>query len=224
MATASFRVKGLEQLRKKFADFDDILADNINAAVKTTANLWERRLKKRQIRGARGAESGAQTFAGHLRSRTGALRSSISHSATGVGFRRVRRLVSQGVVYAQIQEFGGTIRGNPWLTVPLPIMYRSSGTLNPRFISKRFGDEYRLPDGTPTFIRTSKKGNPLIGFSRGGEFVPLMVLKKSVTIPGPVNGKPSRFRFFDTWKVDLKKKRVSLLKRAVRAAVEGKRI
>ncbi len=202
----------------------DLLGHNIDVALRDSANKWESNVKKKQFRGARGAADGSSTFSDRIRTRTGALRNSISHFATGSGLRRKRFLVSRGVPYATIQEHGGVVRGNPYLKIPLPIAYRPSGTLDPRFIATNVGGKWLLPGGERSFLLRSKKGNLLAGFNQSGSFVPTHVLKKSVTIPGPSTGHRSRLRFFGTWNRDLVKFRQQRGRRAVKATAEGRRL
>lgn len=224
MAEARFNVRGLDSIQRSFDEMRGVLAHNLDVALRDSASKWERQVKRQQFAGAAGAGDGSSTYSDKLRSRTGALRSSLVHYATGSGLRRKRFLVSQGVDYATIQQFGGKIRGNPWLLVPLPIAFRPSGTRDPRFIAKQVGGRWQYPDGRPSFIVRSKKGNLLTGFSQGGQFTPTHVLKREVTIPGPETGKPSRFRFFETWFEDLRGDRRRRLARALKATRNGRRL
>ena len=80
-----------------------------------------------------------------------------------------------GIVYAGIQEFGGTItaKNGKYLAIPLPAALDSSGL--PLQSSPR--------DWPGTFCAMSKAGNLLIFQRRGTNIVPLYVLKTEVTIP-----------------------------------------
>jgi hypothetical protein len=80
-----------------------------------------------------------------------------------------------GIVYAGIQEFGGTItaKNGKYLAIPLPAALDSSGL--PLQSSPR--------DWPNTFCAMSKAGNLLIFQRRGTNIVPLYVLKTEVTIP-----------------------------------------
>ena len=84
-----------------------------------------------------------------------------------------------GVVYARIQELGGTIHAKnaKYLAIPLPAALDGSGM--PLQSSPR--------DWPNTFCAKTKAGNLLIFQKRGVTIVPLYVLKTSVTIPPRLN-------------------------------------
>lgn len=80
-----------------------------------------------------------------------------------------------GVWYLRTHEKGAVIRAKraKFLTIPLPAALNSQGIPLKK----------RARDWANTFIMSSKKGNLLIFQKRGGQIVPLYVLKKSVRIP-----------------------------------------
>lgn len=147
--------------------------------------------------------------------RSGALRSSIwwqmpSDDVLEVG---VVRPAKQGgpLVYAAIQEFGGTVHGRPWLAIPLN--YRGNPVLTSAGVTKTRARDLRRNPGALGFIATfvakgvifgvkpggavSIRSSSRRGYSptpklKGGGIVPLYVLKSSVTI------KPKRY-IFGTW-------------------------
>jgi len=116
---------------------------------------------------------------GVLKVRTNRLRGSINYKI----FDSIKELfVSAGtnIAYGRIHEYGGTIEGSPWLTIPLPAAQTASGVLRAR-----------ARDWVDTFFRTSSNGNLILFQKRGKEAVPLFVLKHSVTIPKRPYMKPT---------------------------------
>jgi hypothetical protein len=80
-----------------------------------------------------------------------------------------------GMVYAKIQEDGGTIKakGGKWLCIPLPAALDSHGL--PLKSSPR--------EWPNTFFAKSKAGNLIIFQRVGTNIIPLYVLRTSVVIP-----------------------------------------
>lgn len=123
---------------------------------------------------------------------TGKLLRSIRSSTQGSTINTLRMVttIGGGVAsrYAGIQEFGGTIKGKPWLTIPLPDNLTAAGV--PRFKSARalMGSET-----IKTFLALMPSGKLLIGRKMADKSVRwLWVLKHSVKL------KP-RLGFFKTW-------------------------
>lgn len=125
-----------------------------------------------------GGTSAAGTFPGTLSKRSGALSRSLSPQRIEIKGDDVKettvsfRLTGIAVVHEQ----GATIRPKSaqYLTIPLPAALNPNGT--PKRRSAR--------DWQNTFVQRSKKGNLLIfQKGRGGNLVPLYVLKKQVRIP-----------------------------------------
>lgn len=87
-------------------------------------------------------------------------------------------VASQGVKYAQIHEYGGTVtpKNSQYLTIPLDANKTATG-------KTRMDARTAISQGA--FFFKSKAGNLLIGQkgSGKGEVVPLFVLKKQITIP-----------------------------------------
>ena len=117
---------------------------------------------------------------GGLNSRTGRLRRSIQTSMTGSAMSTISGRVYSDMVYAPIQEKGGTIKakdkylrvpGGPYLNIPLSSNKTAAGVM-------RMGAREVFAGGG--FIIKSKKGNYLV-MSGAGQ--PMFVLKKQVTIP-----------------------------------------
>jgi phage gpG-like protein len=82
-------------------------------------------------------------------------------------------VVGSNVVYARVQELGGTIsKKDKMLTIPLDAAKTASGVS--RGGARSFSD---------TFVKRSKAGNLIIFQSKGKDIVPLFVLKDKVVIP-----------------------------------------
>lgn len=108
---------------------------------------------------------------------------------------------SSGVLYAGIQETGGTIKPKKgkFLTIPLKAAQQPNGaTRGQAKLVKKGGawhTDGRVPGATDTatFIRRSGKGTPIIYVQgRKGEPLPLYALVKSSKIP-------ARLGFMRTW-------------------------
>lgn len=99
---------------------------------------------------------------GLLHTRTGRLKQSVGYDVRGDTLETLEeRVFSAGVPYADIQEFGGTIRPIPprhYLTIPLPA--NLTGALVAREPSAR---ALREREPGRTFIAETKKGTLLIG-------------------------------------------------------------
>lgn len=101
-----------------------------------------------------------------LRVRTGFLRRSIGYQVTGDRFDNLSvRVFTAGVRYANLQEYGGTIRPKPprkFLTIPLADNLTGAGVA-------RYPSAAALRDEQPgrTFIIKNKRGQLLIGYREG---------------------------------------------------------
>lgn len=153
---------------------------------------------------------------GPITSRSGSLVKSLTYTpitGTGIGNYEIR-LVSAGVPYARVQEYGGTIRAKrKFLTIPLSAMKTKSGVTRLPFRqwldnAKRTGVVDWFKKGNGWVIAWRRKG------AEKGEL--FWKLQPSVTLPGPANGKPSRLGFFDTWKA-LAPRREALARRLLGA-------
>lgn len=117
------------------------------------------------------------TTAKTLATRSGKLVQSIKDSVRveGSTIDDLQGMIGANVVYARIQEFGGTIvpKTSKYLAIPLPAALNANGT--PIRPSAR--------DWTNTFVARSKAGNLIIFQKRAGKAVPLYVLKSKVYIP-----------------------------------------
>ncbi len=112
--------------------------------------------------------------------------------------------------YAATQEFGATITGSPWLTIPLPDNKTASGV-------DRYQSAAALRDdpSVESWIQRSKAGNLIIRakFEEDGEIKNLWILKRQVTIP-------PRLGFTKTFKAQLGNQ-IRLLNRAVTRALKS---
>lgn len=165
---------------------------------------------------------------------TGRLRDSVTYSMSpGSSLADLRlRGVSEGVIYARIQEFGGVIKpvNARFLTIPLEGNKTAGGeTRYPsarQFIDAHPGETYfvRLPEGDlllvwkkPTIAaRTRFASTPFERNSKVAEGVGVAMWKlvRQVEIPGPLaptKKRPSRFGFFDSWHDLAQDRRAGLL-------------
>ena len=114
--------------------------------------------------------------------RSGALVEAIAGSMrmTGTSFNDIQgQIGAPGIVYARIQETGGTItaKNGKFLCIPLSAALNAAGL--PINSSPR--------DWPNTFCAKSKAGNLIIFQKRGTTIIPLYVLKTSVYIPPRLN-------------------------------------
>jgi hypothetical protein len=121
---------------------------------------------------------GAHSSSDRLFRRSGELVKAIKDSVkvSGEKIDDLEGRIGAALVYANIQEYGGTIhpKHGKYLTIPLPSALTAQGT--PILPSARAWKN--------TFIATSKAGNKLIFLKKpNGQVVPLYVLKTKVTIP-----------------------------------------
>ncbi|MBL4771902.1 MAG: hypothetical protein JKY61_12370 [Planctomycetes bacterium] len=111
--------------------------------------------------------------------------------------------------YASLQEYGGTVNGSPWLTIPLPDNKTDSGV-------DKFDSAAKLRNDptVKTWIQRSKAGNLIIRakFEGKDEIQNLWILKRSVTV------KP-RLGFFKTAEA-MRNSQIKNLNRAVIRALK----
>jgi len=109
--------------------------------------------------------------------RSGALVKAIRDSVqvSGDKLDDIEGRIGASLIYARIQEYGGTIApvATKYLAIPLPSAMDNRGI--PLKKSPREWDN--------TFVAKSKAGNLLIFQKRVGKIIPLYVLKSKVTIP-----------------------------------------
>ncbi len=131
-----------------------------------------------------------------MKVRTGRLLGSIGYrmpSKTVLEIGVVTPVDGKVLAYAGVQEFGGTIKGKPWLAIPIqsrtktnPVLAgggtkgtSGAGGINARDVKRnpgQFGFE-------GTFVRRRAKGTPIVfGKKPSGELVALYALRRSVTI------------------------------------------
>jgi hypothetical protein len=124
-----------------------------------------------------------------MQSRTGFLKKSIGYKVSGSSFSDLElRVFSAGIKYANLQEYGGTIRpvNRKYLAIPI------AGALGRRGIPKK-SSPLDYPNG---FFFKSSRGNLLfgqmVGKGKRKKLELLYSLRKSVKIP-------PRFGFRKTW-------------------------
>lgn len=194
VATGPFTLQSnAKLLAKKFAaggPLQKLFAQNLENMLRRSAGDWERRMKQRQFVPYTGSSR-----ASALQSRSGTLRRGIKFRMTGRGFTAQAEMFTDGVPYARIHEKGGTVKGHPWLWIPLQHTLRPTGTgVLPRYQTVRRGRKWTTTRGIPTFVDVNRKGTPVIYMTpKGGEPEAIAVLKRSVKIPG------GRLGFFRTW-------------------------
>jgi hypothetical protein len=126
------------------------------------------------------------TTSTHLRKRSGRLQTSTHQISVKKEGDSLIGGIRIGTAYAGVhiaragnEGMSTTIRPKhgKYLTIPLP------AAMTPAGVSR--GSARSFPN---TFIRTSKKGNPIIFQTKGkGKIVPLFLLVKKVTIPSRIN-------------------------------------
>ena len=163
--------------------FRDQLASRLKKETYTALNRIGVEFGTKMSARFRGTRSGCKNTSSRLVSRTGALERSIAYKVNGPELKVYAG--GYGIPYARIQEFGGTITGRPWLTVPLPANYTSA--CNVRYPSAR-----QLQITGATFVR--KKGRRLIIYLKktDGNVEALWELRRQVKIP-------KRLGFLRTW-------------------------
>lgn len=204
-----------------------LLVKHLHAAMVDAGSQWEVAMKRRFTGFATGVRKRDGLF-----NRSGSLRRSIRVVTTkGKTVSELNQAMNVGgaeASYARAQEFGAVVkpRLKRFLTVPLPAALTPSGVLRGGARLYRKGKGYATDMG-PTFIRRGPSGQPIIfldrGQTKGGRArkpVPLYVLKRQVTIPGPTTtGGPSRLGAIDT--AQLTPHRMRFFEFRLRRAVEG---
>lgn len=149
-------------------------ADAVYEAFKGHGQAFVRHMKKKRLSGRRAGDVGLNRVYGTL---SGSLRSFPKRAAT---VNRVQLRVGfygKAAVYAPVHEFGATIKGKPWLTVPLPDNLTATGRL-------RYSSAAKLREGGKSFLRKSNAGNLVIGFRKNKKTVLwLWILKREVKVP-----------------------------------------
>ena len=173
------------QLSKFRTALSENLKTEVNRAMNRIGVDFEAEMSKR----FKGRRAGCVNVSQRLVSKTGALERSVAYQVTPAGGNTGAQLKvfagGPGIPYTRVQEYGATIRGNPWLTVPLPANYTAG--CNVRYPSAR-----QLQITGATFVR--KRNGKLIIYLRrtDGNVEALWELRRAVTI------KP-RLGFRRTW-------------------------
>lgn len=176
-------------------------------------------MKRRMERG-----TSSVGFGQHTRSSTGALQRSFAYEIRGRGSLDGlgMKVFSAGSVYANIQEFGGTImpKKAKFLAVPMPAIRRPNGSIvgkysgGPRSLMRDEKDTSRDPAGG-TFIYRSKRGKLFIvervGKGKRATLKFLWALVKSVRLRAGLG-------WFATWR-GAEKQHAARLQLAARRAL-----
>ena len=202
-------IKEIQRSRKK-------LKKELTASMRRLGGEWERRMKTNQFGPFRG-----KSFSFKLQNRSGSLRRSIRFRMSQSGGNVQLRLISEGVKYARIHEFGGTIkaRAGKKLKIPLPDALTPSGNLRSDAVfqkktlrNKRTGKFRRSfvnSRGEESFVFKSKAGNLLIARRmNSGRLRLLFTLKDKVKIK-------ARLGFRRTWFKTMKNSRQREFRRAI---------
>lgn len=149
------------------------------------------------------------TGPGTLRNRSGRLQGSLQHHVSGSSIRDLSlRMVTEGVLYARVQEYGGAItpRNAKFLTIPIGSNITPGGDVRYKTVKSlvdAYGEErlvfFRGKSGG--YLAGVRDQAPGVAFATGGtkkarekkgSVTPYFVLKKKVVIP-------PRLGFFETW-------------------------
>jgi hypothetical protein len=160
---------------------------------------------------------------GALHTRSGDLKRSLGAKVSGAGSADLKlRLVSGGIPYARLQEYGGIVRPvrAKFLAIPLDANKTASGQArypSPRqFIASHPGETFFLRSGSTLLLMWKSPSRAAARSSGTGKgAVPLWLFVKQVELPGPkapTKQSASRLGFFDTWKGMARDRRVTLQK------------
>lgn len=158
-------------------------------------------MKRRMERG-----TSSVGFGQHVRSSTGALQRSFAYEIRGRGTLGDlgMKVFSAGNVYANIQEFGGTItpKKAQFLAVPMPAIRRPNGSIvgkysgGPRSLMRSEKETGRDPAGS-TFVMRDERGKLFIaervGKGKNAKIKLLWALVKRVRLRGGLG-------WFATWR------------------------
>lgn len=174
--------QSLRRARAVFKAYPDLAFKRLNVAFKNDGFEWQARMNARFSHGGGGTKT-------TLGVRTGALRRSLRTHVTGSSMATLKlRVVSRGVNYALLQEFGGTIKPKNAQDLYIPLSDNKTPTgvarMSPRQAFNAGGFLYDDLKNFYLVIPGKGKGKPL-------KF--MFILKKSVYVP-------PRLGFFKTWK------------------------
>lgn len=205
MAAPGFKVEVLSKpLRRALESMPEALDKSLTVALKIIGKNFTLHMKQFQLGAGKGGPFRKTIGKGRLASRSKRLSGSIGFKVLGSvksGDRRLRVYAGNALTpYAEIQETGGTIRGNPWLTIPLPDNIIGRG--------QRFPSAAALRDDSTfgSFILRKNGGLVIYGYREdesnivpGKEIAALWVLKRSVKLT-------ARLGFNRTWRSNRQRK------------------
>jgi hypothetical protein len=156
-----------------------------------------------------------------LQNRSGNLRRTIQYRTRGRSLRSLALVLQVGdnrTPYAQMQEYGGVIRPRrgQYLTVPLRNALTPSGVTRGEAIIRRGADGYYTDLGKTRIVTFGAK--KFIAVRVNGQLRLLYMLVRSVTVPGPNTGAPSRLGANRRAKALLDTKLIKQLELAARRA------
>ena len=169
-------VRGLDELRQQVKDLPFWAFTLTQKSLKETSLAVQKDVVLNSFN-----NSGGALPSNKLTSRSNVLRDSILTSNKGDRLNNLSSDVFSNVIYAPLQEFGGTVKaknkylnvpGGPYLNIPLSPNKTAAGVM--RFSAK---DVFLSQGG---FIFKSSKGNWIV---RNKEGQNMFVLKKQVTVP-----------------------------------------
>ena len=209
------------ELRRALKLIPDRLHRGIAGAFTRSAIEFEAAMDDRFTGSSSGAPEHRNTGS-KIVNRTGALARSVGQKTTRGG--SLKDLTTKLFIgdrksgaYARIQEFGGTIKGKPWLTIPLPDALTASG------VARYPGGARSLmgggDGGIQTWIHRTDSGNLIIQGKIADDptILNLWLLRRSVTVPARL-GFNATFHKHRPRTVELVNKAVQ---RAIVAATKG---
>ena len=127
------------------------LAEEWTKGFSVCGREFNRRMVREQLTGPRPSNLGV---------RSGALRRSfVEPMVSGSKVENLRAVLGSTSKYAEIHERGGTVRGNPWLTIPVGPALHGSGV--PRYPTARDAPGLRMilrKNGSPLLVKSVGKG------------------------------------------------------------------
>lgn len=197
-----------------------VTRDEGQAFVRKAANMHAQFVIRRRFRGYSGSTTGQPL----LQRRSGALRNAVRVEDDNTSSEpRASTYVAGPLSYAQIQEFGGTVRPTRrrYLTVPTEAALTKAGVVRASARMTKVGGKWQTAGRVPGFANRSTfirrvRGTPIIfGTTTNGKPRALWVLKRSVKIP-------PRFGFMRSWD-HIRPAREKALTRMARQLLERER-
>lgn len=163
------RVENLDDVTTLLSDLHSVIFEDVKRSISKSVFSTHKRIS-----------DNFGTGSNQLKNRTGSLRRSLQTRVSGVDLKTLTGRVYTNMVYAPLQEKGGTVKaidkymrvpGGPYLNIPL------SANKTPAGVMRQSARDVFNAGG---YIRRSKAGNYLVCKNDG---TPMFVLKKSVYVP-----------------------------------------